>query len=125
MQGGEGMGGGMAVVFIPSPKNIFPKSLQTDCEATWKENCLFLTTAVGKFKSNEWFLLSCPLYWEESIVTVKNGKIFQSAFRGETEHPRSFVLSSAPLAEKPVMGEMGRFSLVGMSICFPLLRLVC
>lgn len=64
-------------------------------------------------------------YQNVFVVTLKNRKIFQfrrSAFKGKTEHPGSFALSTASSAGETAVGEMGKFSLVGMSVCFPLPR---
>lgn len=87
----------------------------------WVESiqCLFSLFSI------DWSFLSCFIpkcfcSYSEEWKNVSG----QSACKGETEHPRGFVLRTAPLAGKTVMGEMGRFSLVGLSVCFPVLRLV-
>lgn len=67
--------GWRAVVLIWSSrkkkKNLknSPKSLQTDCEATWEENCFLQTIVMGKLKNNDWFLLSYQFYWGEEEIT--------------------------------------------------------
>lgn len=129
MQGGEGVGGGMALVFIQSPKNIFPKSLQTDCEATWKGNCFFLTAAGGKFKSNDWFLLSYPLYWGNqsnacSLCSAETGPFwaasYQNVFVAMVKNGKIFQASQL-LKGKLSIPEVLFWALL---LCFPLLRLV-
>lgn len=137
IQGGEAMGGGMAVVFIQNPKNIFPKWLQTlgtvkplgkRIVTSWQLQWGSLKVMTGSYlalhciggnQSNanpansvsiDWSFLSCFIpkcfcSYSEEWENISS----QSAFTGETEHPRSFVLSSAALAGKRVMGEMGDF----------------
>lgn len=56
------------------------------------------------------------------MQAAANTELCTSACKGETEHPGSLVLSTALSAGKTAMGEVGKIQLVGMSICFPLLR---
>lgn len=63
-QGEEGMGGGQQFSSggLNEQKKNSPKSLQTDYEAIWEKNYFLQTLVMGKYKSNDQFLLSYQLY---------------------------------------------------------------